>query len=219
MKILKTIIVSLAAVLSACAPVQAQATLTCDFLNITNNNAVNAVIGEVQLSIDITGVNNNIARFTFSNTGPADSVIAKIYFEDTSGLMDFHSFDTFEPGIQFKKIKKHLNLPGGNEPFVDFTESYGFAAKRPAPQNGIGPGESLGILFSLEDTDFTNLVNNIQEGQVRIGVQTISFPDGGSESFINYCPGDNVLIPAPAAFTLCLIGTTFAAFLRRKNTI
>ena len=120
MKILKTTIASLAVVLLVAASVQAQATLTCNFLNITNNSAANAAIGEVQLSVDITGVNNNIARFTFSNTGPADSVIAKIYFEDTGGLMDFHSFDTFEPGICFKKIKKNLNLPGGNEPFVDY---------------------------------------------------------------------------------------------------
>ena len=217
MKTIEIMIISVTAILVAAAPLQAQPTLTCSFYNITNNNPVNAAIGEIQLSVDITGVNNDIARFTFANAGPADSVIAQIYFEDTDGLMNFNSFDTFESGVYFEQITGSLNLPGGNQSFVNFTESYGFAAKPPAPRNGIGPGESLAILFDLETADCNELISSIEQGQLRIGIQTVDFPDGNSESFITYPPGNGVLIPAPASFGLCLIGSASALLLRRKN--
>ena len=52
------------------------------FDNISGNNAVDAALGEAQLSVDVTDPGGNQVLFTFFNTGPAAASITDIYFDD-----------------------------------------------------------------------------------------------------------------------------------------
>ena len=64
-----------------------------EFYNITGNNSGDAAIGEAQLSVEVTTRLGNLGvGFTFANSGPEDSSIADIYFDDDSEILfDFVS--------------------------------------------------------------------------------------------------------------------------------
>ena len=200
------------------------ANVTYNFECITNNSAYNAACGENQLSIDITDIGQSKLVFTFLNSGKGDSgVIENIFFEDTSGLLSFSNFKAFESDVKFKFTKKNMNLPGGNEPEVDFTESYGFYAAPPAPKHGVELGESLGIVFNY-NIGFEEILSSIENGKLRIGLHVISFSDGGSESFINKLPTvvpvpDVPAVPVPGAVILGCIGVILVGWVKRRKTL
>ena len=182
------------------------------FTCITNNNSTNAEIGENQLSLDVTDIGQGQALFTFSNSGSKDAVVKNIIFEDSKGLLDFDSFSTSANGVNFVENNKNLNLPGGNAPPVYFNESYGFSANAPAPKKGVGPGESLGIVFDLNGTDFNGLVSSMQSDQLRIGTHVIAYQNNGSESFISKCRNGVAVVPVPGALILAAFGLAAIRF-------
>lgn len=219
MKNLKFVAMELV-ILLTWAVMPAQAVLTSGFVSITNNDPFNAAIGSAQISLDVTAVNSDMARFVFSNTGAEDAVISGIYFEDPERLLSFDSFDPFTSGVSFRQITRNLNLPGGNQPAVNFDESFGFAALPPPSHNGVNPAESLGIVFDLQGTTFEQLLDDIETGEVRVGIHVIGFEDGGSESFVNGTVpnGNGNVIPAPAAVLLVVTGTALVGALRRRHS-
>jgi len=190
------------------------ANYTCSFKSITNNNPTNIGIGQNQLSLNVVDLGNSQAAFQFLNTGTENAVIEEVLFEDGSNLLSFSNFQTFDPGVNFLVNNKNLNLPGGNEPPVNFTESFGFFATPPAPQNGVGKGESLGIAFTYSSASFDELINSLDNNQLRVGIHVIAYENGGSESFTN-CPPPQ--IPLPSSIVLACIGLATVSKLRRKR--
>ncbi|HPS54719.1 MAG TPA: hypothetical protein PLP05_03895 [Sedimentisphaerales bacterium] len=189
------------------------ANFTYNFECITNNSAYNAGCGVSTLGINISDAGNSQAVLTFLNSGSGNSgVIEEIFFEDISGLMSFSKFEAFEKGVKFVFNSKKMNLPGGDEPEVDFTESYGFYASKPSPKNGLGLGETLSIVFKCGD--FEDIISGIENGELRIGLHVISFGDGGSESFVNKTPP---AVPVPGAIALAFVG--IAVVLRAKKRV
>src|SRR5690606_38181450 len=77
-----TIVTALLSIASA-LPARA-AEITLSFFNITGNSAVDAGIGEAQLSVTVRSIDGspNQVDFVFTNSGPAASSITDIYFED-----------------------------------------------------------------------------------------------------------------------------------------
>ena len=71
----------------------------------------------------------------------------------------------------------------------------------PVQPNGVNPGESLGITFNLAGGGtFDDVLAELGDGTLRVGIHVQAFDTGGSESFVN-SP-----IPEPHAVALFAIG-------------
>ena len=181
---------------------------TLSFGCITNTIAGDCAIGAAQASVDVTDPGGGEVLFTFHNAGPAASSIADVYFDDGSLLAI--AFIINGPGVSFSQGASPPDLPGGNLASPPFTVTAGFSADSDAPvqPNGVNPGEALGIRFTLQGGASTlDVLDDLADGSLRIGIHVQGFATGGSESFVN--------VPEPG---LALLGVALAALTARESS-
>jgi len=193
--------VLLVGVLALCSPAYA---VPYGFTCITNNSSSgDCTTGENQLSVDVTSAEGGQVLFTFKNIGLNASSIADVYFDDGT-LLDIATILNYT-GVVFSEGASPSDLPGGNTITPAFVTTQGFLADSdpPAQPNGVNPGESLGIQFSLQSGQtFEDTINALSDGSLRIGIHVQGFADGESESFVNRPPDQ---VPEPS--TLLLLGS------------
>jgi hypothetical protein len=173
---------------------------------ITNTSAVNCATGSAQLTVDVTAGPGSQVTFSFYNTGANASSIADVYFDDGSllsiaSLVDADDGVGGSAGVDFSPGASPPNLPGGAS--IGFVTTAGFSADSdpPVQPNGVNPGEYLRIIFNLQGgQSFADVINELNNGTLRIGIHVQGFGDGGSESFVN--------VPEPG--TLALLGFALA---------
>jgi hypothetical protein len=93
------------------------------------------------------------------------------------------------------------NLLGGSS--IGFQVTAGFLADSdaPPPQKGVNPNETLGVVFDLQTgASLANVIADLTNGQLRIGIHVQAFAGGGSESFVN------VAVPEPRSGLLIVAG-------------
>ncbi|MHC4298053.1 MAG: hypothetical protein ACYS7Y_12190 [Planctomycetota bacterium] len=184
------------------------------FYNISANSAVDAAIGEAQLFVDVTDPGGGQALFTFINTGPEASSITDTYFDD-GALLGIASIDNSDPGVMFSQFAKPKNLPAANNvsPPFETTEGFSFDSDPPVQPNGVNPGETLGLLFDLQSGQgYADLLGQLGDASLRIGIRVQGFACGGSEAFVN-----NVIpVPVPGALLLGVFGLSIAGVKLRK---
>jgi len=180
-----------------------------DFGCITNNKAADCATGEAQLTVTVSDPGDAKVLFTFQNAGPAASSITSVHFDDgtllgLSGLVDADddALGSFgDPGVDFTGGgATPPELPGADE--VGFETTAGFLADSdvPPPINGVNPDESLGVVFELAPGgSVADVLAELADGTLRIGVFVQDFEGGGSESFVN--------VPEPGA--ALLLGVAF----------
>ena len=217
--------VGIAITSSILAATSAQA-VQFDFSNITNNSATDAAIGENQLFVDVTDAGGGQALFTFTNTGPEDSSIVQIYFDDENNsiISGIASIDNSSPGVAYSLGSSPPNLPGGNP--VNFDSDFSADADSPKQPNGVNPGEFVGLTLDLVGGfDFDDLLAELNSGELVVGIHVQGYASGGSESFINN-PGDGhggnggngngTKVPEPGTMAaLGLLACAFAGTRRR----
>lgn len=168
------------------------------FTNITNNNAANAAAGEAQLFMDVTQQGSNV-QFAFTNIGPLASSITDIYFDDNDLHLTFSNF-VQSAGVTYTVGANPSNLPGGNP--YSFSSDYSYDSASPVQPKGVNPGESLTIVFSLANSyQYSDILDALDDGSMRVGLHVQGFANGGSESFINDDPN-----PVPEPGSLVLLG-------------
>jgi hypothetical protein len=195
---------------------------TYSFDCITNSIAGDAAIGEAQLFVNVTDPGGGQVLFTFTNTGPSASSICDVYFDDgvllsIAGLIDADDGVGGDPGVDFSPLASPGNLPGANNASPPFVTTIGFSADSDPPVQplGVNPGESLGILFNLQGGKvYSEVLDDLEAGTLRIGIHVQGFATGGSESFVN-----NGIIPAPGAILLGGIGVALVGWMRRRKTL
>jgi hypothetical protein len=200
-------VVGLLLCLAAAVPARAA---TLGFDCITNNSLGDCAIGEAQLSMNVTSESASQVRFTFSNSGPAASVISEVYFDDGS-LLGIASIVN-GTGVVFQQDANPPNLPGGQNAVPPFEVTAGFLAQAtPSPaMNGVGPGEFVAIIFNLQNgAVFDDVLAQLGDGRLRAGIHVISYASGGSESFVN--------APEPAAALLAAAALGALALRRRAR--
>ena len=212
-----SIFILLVGAIFLCTVIQAHA-LQFGFYNISANILGDAAIGEAQLYVDVTDPGVGQVLFTFGNTGTEASSIADVYFDDGSllgiaSLIDADDGVGGDAGVDFTQDAKPGDLPSGNNAFPHFIATAGFTADSDSPvqPNGVNPGESLGILFNLQDSkNFANVLSELSDRTLRIGIHVQGFASGGSESFVNTVPDASIMF---------LLGTSLIAlgFFSRKK--
>ena len=147
----------------------------------------------------------NQVYFLFHNTGTIPCSITDIYFDDAEGdaaslgsisaLIDTDSYLSFEgqrlyghTGVDFTRGASPVNLPQWDTLNPPFQTTTGLSTDSDSPvvENGIDPGEWLGVVVdliagcSLEDTR-----SALESGLLRIGVQASAIgPNAERDSFV-----------------------------------
>lgn len=215
--------------LCASLPLAQASVLTFGFQCITNNVSSQCLIGQNQLFVDVVddsqsssfgGVtvtpSSGQVGFLFYNTGPSPSVITLVLFDD--GVLSLPLTLVQVSGVSFSQVSGSPTLPGGGSLSTPFATTSGFGADAnpPPPANGVGPGEALGIIFSLASgSTWSDVINAMGTGSLRIGLHVQSIgTTGGSEGFIN-TPHP---IPEPATLGLVGAGLLLVGWRKRKTS-
>ncbi len=187
------------------------------FKNITGNSATNAAIGETQLSVTVSNPGAGQVDFRFDNIGLGQSSITQVYFHDGSLLGIANVING--PGVSFTQGANPPDLPGGNSVTPAFQTTAGFLAEstNPPPMRGVNNTatgtEWLTIRFNLQGSqNYNDVLAELTDGRLRIGMHVIHFANGGSESFVN----NPLPVPAPAAVVLGMMGLGAIPGLRRR---
>ena len=194
---------------------------------VENNSGIAATLRD-QLSLDITKY-GDMVDFTFSNDGDEACSFTGIFFEDGSLLAlatviykDSEADDEDFSGLDFEQTD--MNLPGWAtlNPKFDATSAFSVRSDSPVQPNGVNPGESLVLRYTLQpDQTFADVITALNLGitspdeypprnSLRIGLHVQGIGEYGeySDSFI--------LTPVPGAALLGLLGLSVAGIKMRK---
>lgn len=158
------------------------------FSCITYNSPESCAAGELQLGMSVETSGAGVL-FTFTNTGTVSSSVEQIYFDDNVLLGSPTIING--AGVAFAADGSPGTLPGGNTITPIFTTSFSVAADNPAPSKGINPGEQLGLLFS--GVTLPQVVADLNDGDLRVGMHVLAYPNGRSEGFVNQVPEPGTL--------------------------
>jgi hypothetical protein len=202
----------LVAVVSFAIFAGASPALALGFSCISNNNAGDCAAGTSQLSVDVSDAGGGLVLFTFSNAGPLPGSITDVYFDD--GVLQTIESIINSPGVAFSEGATPANLPAAGNISPPFDATFSADSDAPIEANGVNPGETLGIRFSLQSGGtFADVLDALGDGSLRIGIHVQALPSGGSEAFVN--------TPEPAALALVTLvsfaGALFALVRRRPS--
>ncbi|TWU14530.1 PEP-CTERM motif protein [Symmachiella macrocystis] len=180
------------------------------FGRLSANSVGDSLIGETQLTVELSDVGSSQVAFIFRNAGPDASSIADVYFDDDGNLASIASLIDADDGVggdlgvDFSPGANPPNIPARNNISPSFDVTVGLLADSDAPAqpNGVNPGEQLTVIMNLmSGVTFADTVAAIDlagaAGGLRIGIHVQGFASGGSETFVNIPPDLPPPPPAP----------------------
>lgn len=133
----------------------------------------------------------------------SSSAIANIYFEQNKILTGYDIVNS--TGVDFSAGSHPSKLGGDIEP--DFSIGDSISARPPSPHNGINSGEWVGLDYHIEqNASYSDVINAINSGELRVGIKIKSLPDGSSEWAVNSKASSTSLVPEPATLMLLAFG-------------
>jgi hypothetical protein len=216
-------ILFLLSVIALCSAAQAVETTQFDVACITTNDpSGNAcATGVAAFYVDVSTVDGEPEQVLFEfgvregiSSPYSNYFIDGVYFYD-GVLLDMAEIidadNGGDAGVDFEDGATPGHLPGFD------AGDYGVAlvssadAESPGSDNGVSPGETLGVLYNLyAGSTYDDLIAGMRDGSVIIGIKAQGFGPY-SESFIT--------VPAPGAVLLGSLGVCLVGWLRRQRTL
>lgn len=143
--------------------------------------------------------------FEFHNESQIQSAISSIYFENYAldGVADIQTPDN----VFFEEDRNPANFPGGANLEPTFNTAFSIGADPSPVSNGINPGEQLKVTIDLDfGTSYSDIINGLTKGDIRIGMHVIALSGGSSFSVLNSVVSH---VPEPATLGLLGMGTLF----------
>ena len=202
------------------ALISEDAVLTYGFDLFSNNGdwgTGGSMFGDPDFNISVN-VSKNVlpegetVNFEFHNTSGlsmGDVSVTDIYFDDGTLLGISQVINSV--GVSFTRNATPGDFPERNLLNPPFETTVGFSADSDSPVsiNGVQPGEMLTIEFDLKVGGLlSDVIEEINDGTLRIGLHIQSFPDGSSESMVN--------VPEPASLMLLGLGSLVLARRRKR---
>jgi hypothetical protein len=181
------------------------------FYPITQNDKTGYAqkVGETQLLMNLYQLATGLTRLIIVNEGAEDSVVSQIYFDWMPGQPLVIDSIGNGPGVNFsEQTVNPSELPAGRSIVSIFESDLAIGAVKPAPKNGINPGEHLELTISHDEA--YNLSSALRNEELRVGLHVTGIGEY-SESFIN-------MVPEPATMPLLISGTMLLRFLRQSRT-
>ena len=191
-------------------------------LEIFTNNGPYSDGTDVDLFMDVSNVGNEegYTDFMFYNNSIVDCSITNIYFDDGS-LLGIDAIENGPIGVVLfdTAVGGPGNLPGGGAIGFSADKEFNIGPVSPPSENGVNnipAGEWVNINFALEYIVSENrwatlddVLNELNDGTLRVGIHIQAFPGGSSESAVN--------VPEPA--TIGLLGLGGLWLLHRKRRV
>jgi hypothetical protein len=182
------------------------------FYSITENDSSGFAqfVGESQLYMDVTLLGMGQASLVFTNAGPEESTVTRIYFDYIPELSLSLVAINDGAGVEFSAGRINPNnLPAGLSLTDNFISEMAVAANNPSPRHGLNPYDSLELIVNYDASyDFLDALGS---EDLRVGLHVQSFEGGYSESFVN-------VVPEPATMPLLLLGSSALRWLRVKKS-
>jgi hypothetical protein len=96
-------------------------------------NESECLIGEAQFSASFSDLGSGQALLTFSNSGPAPSILAHVYLDDDASVITGIASVQNGSGVLFAVGAAPGNLPGGNNALPAFSATSGLTADADPP--------------------------------------------------------------------------------------
>jgi hypothetical protein len=176
----------------------------------TPNNLADALIGEAQMSLEVTDAGFGRVLFTFRNAGSQASSITDIYIDDGS-LLNLAVIHNTIGSVEFSPNPSPPNLPRAQNVVPVFVADAALSADSDPPVQplGINPYESLGIEYTIsEGANFQTVIDELNTGVMRVGIHVQGYDSEGSESFIH--------TPEPVTALFLALGAMLAV--RRRHS-
>lgn len=194
---------------------------TIAFNCITNNTgSCSSFAGLLTGTVTVSG---NQLTALISNAGAG--VISEVYVDAPGTGAGYALTGLIEnlPGVDFTaNAGSPPQLPAQNNALPIFVSDFRATANNPSPKKGAGPGEQIGLVFTLSAVQTQGQIDSlVASGALRFGlhVQDVPGPRITSESFVSGFTGAQAT-PVPEPATLLLFGTGLLAAARarrRKN--
>jgi hypothetical protein len=190
---------------------QAEAS-TLSFFCISSKVATDCAYGAAQLSVIVSNPTSNFASFTFKNNVGQKSSITEIYFDAASsslsgsGRPTLTGSDSSRKNVAFSLDADPGSLPGGSSITPKFVTSNSdiFSADSDAGSGGQmahginTPGEWLTMDYKLKSgRTYADVMTELSNGKLRIGIHVTGFADGKSASFVNNPFQETAPAPTP----------------------
>jgi hypothetical protein len=177
---------------------------------------------------DVTAGNDGEVRFAFYNDSSIVSSIEGIYFEAGAladddeddndngydgGILNGIAGFEFGDGTLFDDNPHPGNLPSWSVLSPDFDAAFGADSAAPTSHNGIEAGEQMTIIVGLDDdATFEDVIGQLGDGSLRIGLHIISLPCGESISAVS-----TGIVPEPATIAILGVGGMFVVLRKKKS--
>jgi hypothetical protein len=158
-----------------------------------------------QLSVELTPSTPGKVSFILHNSGSEPLNVTSIFFDDNADVLA-DLFDITDPaGVDFAEGGRPDNLKRGKK--IGFEADFVANAARPTRDNGVNPGESVKINFTLLGSHtLADVQAALESGDLLVGLNA-------KQGFVSA----NGAVPEPAMGMLLALGGLAAAWAARRS--